>query len=145
MLITNLFYHTGNRLVYLVGMWDCVSFDVATGFKFKYKGRVQIMKNYITSDSSVSSKEAIQQTYCIRAQHKSECGLSAEDFTSVWIVPSCHDWQLFLARIHFFIPDWEITKLHTQYFTDSYGLIFDYFAKFMWEMRKVPKRMLLIP
>jgi ATP-dependent Lon protease len=42
----------------------------------------------------------------------------------------------FFDRFHSYIPGWEIPKMRPEFFTDRYGLITDYLAEFMREMRK---------
>ena len=44
----------------------------------------------------------------------------------------------FLDRMHCYIPGWEIPKYRPESFTNDYGLITDYLAEFMREMRKEP-------
>ena len=42
----------------------------------------------------------------------------------------------FFDRFHAYIPGWEIPKMRPEFFTNRYGLITDYLAEFMREMRK---------
>ena len=42
----------------------------------------------------------------------------------------------FFDRFHAYIPGWEIPKMRPEFFTNQYGLIVDYLAEFMREMRK---------
>ena len=42
----------------------------------------------------------------------------------------------FFDRFHAYIPGWEVPKMRPEFFTDQYGLIVDYLAEFMREMRK---------
>ena len=42
----------------------------------------------------------------------------------------------FFDRFHAYIPGWEIPKMRPEFFTNQYGLITDYIAEFMREMRK---------
>jgi len=42
----------------------------------------------------------------------------------------------FFDRFHAYIPGWEIPKMRPEYLTNQYGLIVDYLAEFMREMRK---------
>ena len=42
----------------------------------------------------------------------------------------------FFDRFHAYIPGWEIPKMRPEFFTNQYGLITDYLAEFMREMRK---------
>jgi ATP-dependent Lon protease len=42
----------------------------------------------------------------------------------------------FFDRFHAYIPGWEVPKMRPEFFTNRYGLIADYLAEFMREMRK---------
>jgi ATP-dependent Lon protease len=42
----------------------------------------------------------------------------------------------FFDRFHAYIPGWEIPKMRPEYLTNQYGLIVDYLAEWMREMRK---------
>ncbi|MBJ3039170.1 ATP-dependent Lon protease, partial [Salmonella enterica subsp. enterica serovar Stanley] len=42
----------------------------------------------------------------------------------------------FFDRFHAYIPGWEIPKMRPEFFTNRYGLITDYLAEYMREMRK---------
>jgi ATP-dependent Lon protease len=42
----------------------------------------------------------------------------------------------FFDRFHGYIPGWEIPKMRPEFFTNQYGLIVDYFAEWVREMRK---------
>ena len=42
----------------------------------------------------------------------------------------------FLDRVHLYLPEWEIPKMHTEFFTDHYGFVVDYLAEALRELRK---------
>ena len=42
----------------------------------------------------------------------------------------------FFDRFHAYVPGWEIPKMRPEFFTNQYGLIVDYLAEYMREMRK---------
>ena len=42
----------------------------------------------------------------------------------------------FFDRFHAYIPGWEIPKMRPQFFTNQYGMIVDYLAEYLREMRK---------
>src|SRR6201998_3413877 len=42
----------------------------------------------------------------------------------------------FFDRFHAYVPGWEIPKMRAEFFTNQYGLIVDYLAEFLREMRK---------
>ena len=42
----------------------------------------------------------------------------------------------FFDRFHAYVPGWEIPKMRPEFFTNQYGLIVDYLAEWLREMRK---------
>jgi predicted ATP-dependent Lon-type protease len=42
----------------------------------------------------------------------------------------------FFDRFHSYVPGWEVPKMRPEFFTNQYGMIVDYLAEFMREMRK---------
>lgn len=42
----------------------------------------------------------------------------------------------FFDRFHAYVPGWEIPKMRPEFFTNQYGMIVDYLAEWMREMRK---------
>ena len=52
-IVANLFYNMSKRQVGLVGYWDVVAFDEIAGIKFKDKEGIQIMKDFMASDSFI--------------------------------------------------------------------------------------------
>jgi ATP-dependent Lon protease len=51
-------------------------------------------------------------------------------------LPKAYYDTAFLDRMHAYIPGWEVRKLRSEMFTDSYGFIVDYVAEVLREMRK---------
>jgi ATP-dependent Lon protease len=46
------------------------------------------------------------------------------------------DDMAFIDRLHFYLPGWEIPKMHNDLFTDHYGFVVDYLAEALRELRK---------
>jgi ATP-dependent Lon protease len=42
----------------------------------------------------------------------------------------------FIDRLHYYLPGWEIPKMHNANFTDHYGFVVDYFAEALKDLRK---------
>ncbi len=42
----------------------------------------------------------------------------------------------FLDRIHYYLPGWDIPKMHNDFFTNHYGFVVDYLAEALRELRK---------
>jgi len=46
------------------------------------------------------------------------------------------DDMAFIDRLHFYLPGWEIPKMHNEHFTSHYGFVVDYLAEALRELRK---------
>lgn len=135
--VANLFYNMASRQVGLVGYWDVVAFDEVAGIRFKDADGVQIMKDYMASGSFARGRDSINANASmvfvgnidsveklVRTSHL------LEPFPEAMIDPA------FFDRMHSYIPGWEIPKMRPEFITNQYGLIVDYLAEYMREMRK---------
>jgi ATP-dependent Lon protease len=136
--VANLFYNMGRRTVGLVGVWDVVAFDEVAGISFGDRDGVQIMKDYMASGSFARSRDSI-------AAHASMVFIGNINQAVDTLVKTSHllapfpDAMIdsaFFDRFHAYIPGWEIPKMRPEFFTNQYGLIVDYLAEFMRDMRK---------
>ena len=136
--VANLFYNMARRTVGLVGVWDVVAFDEVAGISFGDRDGVQIMKDYMASGSFARGRDAI-------AAHASMVFIGNINQAVDTMVKTSHllapfpDAMIdsaFFDRFHAYIPGWEIPKMRPEFFTNQYGLIVDYLAEFMREMRK---------
>jgi len=137
--VANLFYNMSRHQVGLVGMWDIVAFDEVAGIKFKDNDGVQIMKDYMASGSFSRGKDEIQASASMVFEGNINQSIDVIMRTSHLFEPfpevMAND-SAFLDRIHAYIPGWEIPKYKPSFFTKGYGLITDYFAEVMRELRK---------
>ncbi|MGQ2375830.1 protease Lon-related BREX system protein BrxL [Companilactobacillus zhachilii] len=137
--VANLFYNMSRRQVGLVGMWDIVAFDEVAGINFKDNDGVQIMKDYMASGSFSRGKDEIQASASMVFEGNINQSVDVIMRTSHLFEPfpdvMAND-SAFLDRIHAYIPGWEIPKYKPSFFTNGYGLITDYFAEVMRELRK---------
>ena len=46
------------------------------------------------------------------------------------------DDMAFIDRLHFYLPGWEVPKMHNEHFTDHYGFVVDYLAEALRDLRK---------
>lgn len=136
--VANLFYNMSRRTVGLVGMWDTIAFDEVAGINFKDKDGVQIMKDYMNSGSFVRGKESIIAKASMVFEGNINQSVESLLKTSTLFEPFPDTMidTVFLDRMHFYLPGWEVPKLRPEYFTDNWGFISDYFAEFLREMRK---------
>jgi ATP-dependent Lon protease len=135
--VANLFYNLARRTVGLVGVWDVVAFDEVAGISFKDKDGVQIMKDYMASGSFARGRDSV-------AAYASMVFVGNIDNVETLIktshllapFPEAMIDSAFFDRFHAYIPGWEIPKMRPEYFTNQYGLITDYLAEGLREMRK---------
>jgi ATP-dependent Lon protease len=135
--VANLFYNMARRQVGLVGLWDVVAFDEVAGISFKDKDGVQIMKDYMASGSFARGRDAVNAYASMvfvgnidRVDTLVKTSHLFAPFPETMIDPA------FFDRFHAYVPGWEIPKMRPEFFTNQYGLIVDYLAEWLREMRK---------
>ncbi len=136
--VANLFYNMARRLVGLVGLWDVVAFDEVAGISFKDKDGVQIMKDYMASGSFARGRDAINAYASMVFVGNINQPVDTLVKTSHLFAPFPEPMidSAFFDRFHAYIPGWEIPKMRPEFFTNQFGLIVDYLAEFLREMRK---------
>ena len=138
--VANLFYNMGSRKIGLVGLWDTVAFDEVAGINFKDQDGIQIMKDYMASGSFSRGRESINASAAMVFVGNLPQGQSVESLvkTSHLFSPFPDEMidSAFFDRFHAYIPGWEIPKMRPEFFTNQYGLIVDYLAEWLREMRK---------
>ena len=136
--VANLFYNLARRTVGLVGLWDVVAFDEVAGINFKDKDGVQIMKDYMASGSFARGRDQINAYASMVFVGNINQPVDTLVKTSHLLAPFPEAMidSAFFDRFHAYIPGWEIPKMRPEFFTNQYGLIVDYLAEFMREMRK---------
>ncbi|WP_045973257.1 protease Lon-related BREX system protein BrxL [Xenorhabdus doucetiae] len=136
--VANLFYNMASRQIGLVGLWDVVAFDEVAGITFKDKDGVQIMKDYMASGSFSRGRDSIEGKASMVFVGNINQSVETLVKTSHLLAPfptTMID-TAFFDRFHAYIPGWEIPKMRPEFFTNRYGLITDYLAEYMREMRK---------
>ena len=136
--VANLFYNLARRTVGLVGLWDVVAFDEVAGISFKDKDGVQIMKDYMASGSFARGRDSINAYASMVFIGNINQPVDTLVKTSHLLAPFPEAMidSAFFDRFHGYIPGWEIPKMRPEFFTNQYGLIVDYFAEWVREMRK---------
>src|SRR6516162_5742813 len=136
--VANLFYNMARRQVGLVGLWDVVAFDEVAGISFKDKDGVQIMKDYMASGSFARGRDAINAYASMVFVGNINQPVDTLVKTSHLFAPFPEAMidSAFFDRFHAYIPGWEIPKMRPEFLTNQYGLIVDYLAEFLREMRK---------
>jgi ATP-dependent Lon protease len=136
--VANLFYNMGAKKVGLVGMWDVVAFDEVAGINFKDQDGIQIMKDFMASGSFSRGREAISANASMVFVGNINQSVETLVKTSHLLAPFPREMidSAFFDRFHSYIPGWEIPKMRPEFFTNQYGLIVDYLAEYLREMRK---------
>jgi len=136
--VANLFYNMARRVVGLVGLWDVVAFDEVAGISFKDKDGVQIMKDYMASGSFARGRDAINayasMVFVGNINQPVDTLVKTSHLFSPF--PEAMIDSAFFDRFHAYIPGWEIPKMRPEFFTNQFGLIVDYLAEYLREMRK---------
>ena len=132
------FYNMSSRQVGLVGMWDLVAFDEVAGIRFKDKDGIQIMKDYMASGSFARGRDSVEAKASMVFVGNINQSVETLVKTSHLLAPFPEAMidTAFFDRFHCYIPGWEVPKMRPEFFTNSYGLITDYLAEYMREMRK---------
>ena len=136
--VANLFYNMSTRTVGLVGMWDVVAFDEVAGISFKDKDGVQIMKDFMASGSFARGRDQINAYASMVFVGNINQPVDTLVKTSHLLAPFPETMidSAFFDRFHAYIPGWEIPKMRPEFFTNQYGLIVDYLAEYLRDMRK---------
>ncbi|MGL4873468.1 MAG: protease Lon-related BREX system protein BrxL [Clostridium sp.] len=137
--VANLFYNMARRQVGLVGMWDTVAFDEVAGITFKDKDGIQIMKDYMASGSFARGKEekaaSASMVFVGNINQSVDVLLKTSHLFDPFPEAMAYD-SAFFDRMHFYLPGWEIPKMRPEFITNSFGLITDYLAEYLRDMRK---------
>ncbi len=136
--VANLFYNMSSRRVGLVGLWDVVTFDEVAGINFHDNDGIQIMKDYMASGSFSRGRDSIEASASMVFIGNINQSVDTLVKTSHLLAPFPEKMidTAFFDRFHAYIPGWEIPKMRPEFFTDNFGLITDYMAEYMREMRK---------
>lgn len=136
--VAQLFVNMSSGRVGLLGTWDVVAFDEVAGLQLSEPTVVNMLKDYLESGSFARGKEEIPaeaSVVLIGNTSKPPEQLTREshlfaDLPSAMIDPA------FLDRLHFYLPGWSVQKLDSASFTDHFGLVSDYLAEALRQLRK---------
>lgn len=137
--VANLFYNMSTKQIGLVGLWDCVAFDEVAGIKFKDNDGIALLKDYMASGSFSRGKEEKNANASLvfvgNIDQDVEYLLKTSSLFDPF-PPEMGNDTAFFDRMHSYVPGWEIPKYRPEFFTNEYGLITDFLAEFLREMRK---------
>ncbi len=136
--VANLFYNMSTRQVGLVGRWDVVAFDEVAGIHFEDKSAIQILKDYMESGSFSRGREELvaEASIVFNGNINQPIEVLARTGTLLQPLPEEMQDMALIDRLHFYLPGWEMPKMRNEFFTDHYGLVVDYLAEALRELRK---------
>lgn len=136
--VANLFYNMNTNKPGLVGVWDVVAFDEVAGIKFKDNDGVQIMKDFMASGSFSRGRDLISANASMVFVGNINQSVDTLVKTSHLFAPFPETMidSAFFDRMHAYLPGWEIPKMRPEFLSNQYGLIVDYLAEILRELRK---------
>ncbi len=121
----------------LVCLWDTVAFDEAAGIRFPDKNGINIMKGYMEDGNFSRGAEVITAEGSIVFLGNLDGDIETILRTSNLFYPMPTEMDAaFFDRIHFYLPGWELQKTRDEYYTDHFGLVSDYLAEVIRNLRK---------
>ena len=136
--VANLFYNMARRTVGLVGLWDVVAFDEVAGIALQGQGR-RADHEGLHGVGLLRPRPRCDQRLCLdglRRQHQPTVDSLVKTSHLLAPFPEAMIDSAFFDRFHAYVPGWEIPKMRPEFFTNQYGLIVDYLAEWLREMRK---------
>jgi ATP-dependent Lon protease len=137
--VANLFGHMTGRQKGMVQIWDVVGFDEVADLQKMPKEVVTTMKTYCESGTFQRGQEPVSGDASISLFGNTNQPIDVMVQTGHLFAPMpdvIRDDMAFIDRLHFYLPGWEIPKMHNSMFTDHYGFVVDYLAEALRELRK---------
>lgn len=137
--VANMFFNMSTGKIGLVGLWDAVAFDEVADLQKMPKEVITTLKTYCESGSFARGKESLTGISSIAFFGNMDQPLETLLVDSHLFAPLpdiIRDDMAFLDRIHCYLPGWEIPKMQPEHFTSGFGLVVDYLAEALHEMRK---------
>ena len=136
--VAQLFVNLSSGRIGLLGMWDVVAFDEVAGLEMSDSTVINMLKDYMESGSFARGKdETPAEASLVFAGNTSkpheELVRTAHLFADL---PKAMIDPAFLDRLHYYLPGWEVPKLEQRLFTSHFGLVSDYLAEALRQLRK---------
>ncbi len=121
----------------LVALWDVVAFDEAAGVRFADRNGLNIMKGYMEDGAFSRGREIINAEGSIVFVGNIDGDIETMIRTSHLFQPMPKEMDTaFYDRIHAYIPGWELPKTSDDTYTSHFGLVTDYLAEMLRELRR---------
>jgi ATP-dependent Lon protease len=136
--VAQLFVNLSTSRIGLLGMWDVVAFDEVAGLEMSDPTVVNMLKDYMESGSFARGKEEAPADASIvlignTSRPHQDLVRTAHLFADL---PKAMVDPAFLDRLHYYLPGWEIPKLEQRLFTRHFGMVSDYLAEALRQLRK---------
>lgn len=132
--------HIGRGRIGLVGLWDVVAFDEVAGLtRLANPQAINLLKDYMESGSFSRGREEITALASLVFIGNINLDVETALRTSHLFSPFPPEMQdlAFLDRFHAYLPGWEFPKMASSLLTSHYGLVVDYLAEVLRELRKL--------
>ena len=137
--VANLFGHQQGRYKGLVQIWDAVAFDEVADLQKMPKEVITMLKTYGESGQFQRGQEMMAGYASIALFGNTQQPIDVMVETGHLFAPMpdvIRDDMAFIDRLHFYLPGWEVPKMHNEHFTNHYGFVVDYLAEALRELRK---------
>jgi len=137
--VANLFYNMASGKMGLVGIWDAIGFDEVADLQKMPKEVVTTLKTFCESGTFARGKEAMSGMASLAMFGNTNQPVEVMVRSSHLFMPLpdvIREDMAFLDRIHYYLPGWEVPKMRMEFFTDGYGMVVDYLAEALRELRR---------
>jgi ATP-dependent Lon protease len=137
--VANMFGHMTGRRKGMVEIWDSVGFDEVADLEKMPKEVITTMKTYCESGKFQRGPEESAGYASIGMFGNTRQPVDVMVQSSHLFDPMpgvIRDDVAFLDRIHYYLPGWEMPVMRNELFTNHYGLVIDYLAEALRELRK---------
>jgi ATP-dependent Lon protease len=136
--VAQLFVNLSSGRIGLLGMWDVVAFDEVAGLEMSDSTVINMLKDYMESGSFARGKDETPAEASLvfvgnTSKPHEELVRTAHLFADL---PKAMIDPAFLDRLHYYLPGWEVPKLEQRLFTGHFGLVSDYLAEALRQLRK---------
>ena len=137
--VANLFGHMTGKQKGMVMIWDVIGFDEVADLQKMPKEVITTMKTYCESGQFQRGQEAMAGYASIAMFGNTQQPIDVMVQTGHLFAPMpdiIRNDMAFIDRLHFYLPGWEVPKMHNEHFTDHYGFVVDYLAEALRDLRK---------
>jgi ATP-dependent Lon protease len=136
--VAQLFVNLSSGRIGLLGMWDVVAFDEVAGLEMSDSTVINMLKDYMESGSFARGRDETPAEASLvfvgnTSKPHEELVRTAHLFADL---PKAMIDPAFLDRLHYYLPGWEVPKLEQRLFTGHFGLVSDYLAEALRQLRK---------